>query len=169
MADVVEQYETLLAAVAPIGVVIEYVKPHGALYNDMTRSVERAGAVLEAMGAVGNSILVAQLLGPLDALAAAAGVRLVREAFPDRGYLNDGRLAPREEPGAVIHDVHEAVRRASSLATTGLVHSLDGTPVAVAAETLCVHGDAGQAAARARALRTALETAGVSVNAFARS
>ena len=43
--------------------------------------------------------------------------------------------------------------------------AIDGTELEVAADTLCVHGDAPGAAARAAAVRAALAAAGVEVRA----
>jgi UPF0271 protein len=93
-------------------------------------------------------------------------VRVVIEGFPDRGYLPDGRLAPRSEAGALVEDPEAVSRRALSLVRRGGIEALDGTWTEVRAETLCVHGDAAGAAATARAVRGALEGAHVTVRSF---
>ena len=49
--------------------------------------------------------------------------------------------------------------------TEGRVRAVDGSLVAVRADTLCLHGDGIHAAAFARRLREALEAAGVEVRA----
>ena len=147
--DVVEQYETLDGALGPLGIPIAYVKPHGALYNDMVKRPQYASAVIRAMHSVGSGLLVAQDLGLIRVLAGELGVRLAAEGFPDRGYLADGRLAPRRSPGGVVDDPDEAASRAVSLATLRRVKALDGTPIDVAVDTLCVHGDAERAGMRA--------------------
>jgi lactam utilization protein B len=56
--------------------------------------------------------------------------------------------------------------RAVSVATTGQVVSLEGEPVAVSAETLCVHSEAPGADRLGPAVRNALEAAGVTISAL---
>lgn len=168
-ADVEEQCEALVAAADEVGAAVAYVKPHGALYHAMGADEEVAAAVVSAVAAQPHRTLVAQPGTRVVALAEAAGVRVVVEAFPDRGYLADGRLAPRHRPGALVADPDEAARRALTLVRDGGVPAVDGTWVAVAAETLCVHGDHPDADRRARAVRDALDGAGIPVRAFAAS
>ena len=54
------------------------------------------------------------------------------------------------------------------LARDRVVRTIDGAELAVAADTLCLHGDNPNALGVARAVREALERAGVSVQALAR-
>ena len=54
---------------------------------------------------------------------------------------------------------HTALR----LVQTGRIDSVDGGELAVHPATICVHGDAPNAVEVARAVRTALEEAGVTV------
>jgi UPF0271 protein len=100
--------------------------------------------------------------------AAEAGLRFAGEAFVDRVYEADGSLRSRRAPGAVLGDAEAAARQAVRLARDGVVATHDGGEVAVRAETLCVHGDTPGVAALARAVRAALESAGVSVRPLAR-
>src|SRR5581483_12435541 len=111
------------------------------------------------------------LLGPpgsaLAEAAARAGVAFVAEAFADRGYLATGRLVPRDRPDALVTDTGEVAARAVRVATERRVRAVDGSDVAVAAESLCLHGDTPGAADLARAVRDALERAGVDIAPFA--
>jgi UPF0271 protein len=99
--------------------------------------------------------------------ARAAGFGVLREGFADRGYRADGTLVPRTEPDALLHDPAEIAARAVRLAREGRLAAADGSEIALDVETLCVHGDAPGAAARARALRDALRSANVSVGSAA--
>ncbi len=103
----------------------------------------------------------------LLAHAEAAGLTAVEEAFADRAYTPQGTLVPRGEPGAVVHDADEVVRRSVGMALDGSVAGVDGSRIAVRARSLCVHGDTPGAAALALRVRAALEEAGVRVRAFA--
>jgi len=96
-------------------------------------------------------------------LAAGRGLRVLREAFADRAYRADGTLVPRFEPGAVLHDAEAIAARVVGLATTGTVTAITGERIEIAADSVCVHGDTPGAVAIARAVRTALDRAGVDV------
>lgn len=67
----------------------------------------------------------------------------------------------------MVTDEDAVVRRALAFAVEGSVEAVDGTAVAVAARSLCVHGDTPNAARIAARVREALETAGVGIGAFA--
>ncbi len=90
----------------------------------------------------------------------------MREGFPDRGYLSDGRLAPRDVPEALVHDPEQAGARACSLVLDGGIVAVDGSWTPVAVDTLCVHGDTTDADRRARSVRDALESARVVLQSF---
>jgi UPF0271 protein len=167
VADIVEQVSILSDAIASEGAMLSYLKPHGALYNQMGSDPVVAAAVVE--GAVGSGLpaVLAQPASAMVRAAADAGLALVPEGFPDRGYRPDGRLVPRGEPGALVDAPEEVGRRALSLAGRGGLESADGSWITVEVATLCVHGDAPGAAGNARAVRAALEAGGVSVRPFA--
>jgi UPF0271 protein len=98
-------------------------------------------------------------------MAKQAGVRACGEVFADRGYSDDGTLAPRDKPGGMIEDAAKAVKQALAMIEEGYVTSLSGKRVPVAADTLCLHGDQPGAAAFAVALRTAFKERSISVAA----
>lgn len=98
--------------------------------------------------------------------ATEVGARIVLEAFPDRAYLPDGRLAARAMEGSLIRDPALAAERAVAMVTQGRVAALGGGEAEVRAETLCIHGDNPEAPEIARAVRTALEKASVNIRAF---
>ena len=101
------------------------------------------------------------------ALATEAGLRVVTEGFVDRAYRPDGSLVPRREPGAVHDSPATCVAQALRIARLGTVATSDGSDVALAARSLCVHGDTPHAVATATVVRQALVDAGVAVRAFA--
>lgn len=150
-AQVLQQIGALAACGA-----VAYVKPHGALYNRIVHDDQQAGAVIDAVQAWRAPLPVLGLPGSrVLALARAAGLPAVEEGFADRAYTADGRLVPRTQPGAVIHDPADAARRAVALAQSGRVRSL------------CVHGDTPGAVAMARAVRDALLGSGLRIAPFA--
>jgi 5-oxoprolinase (ATP-hydrolysing) subunit A len=166
VADLMDQWTILATAVSAVGGTVSFVKPHGALYHQMGTDPSVADAVVAFVVGVGRVPLVAQADTVVSRRAGEAGVRVVAEGFPDRGYRRDGRLAPRAAAGALVHDPDEVGRRAVSLVQRGGVEAVDGTWTAVEAETLCIHGDAEGAATTASTVRAALEGHGVVLRSF---
>ena len=143
--QVAHQVGLLAEAATAAGTTVRYVKPHGALYHRVLDDEEQAAAVLAGSGV----LPVLGMAGELLDQAAALGRAVLLEGFPDRGYGDDGRLLPRDRPGAVLEDSAAIAARALELAPT--VHSV------------CVHGDTPGAVAHAHAVRAALEDAGWSL------
>ena len=150
------------------GTRVLYVKAHGALYNRMADDAVVADAVITAIQQFDSSLLLLTL-PDCAAMGCArnAGVQTVTEAFADRAYTDDGRLVSRQEPGAVITDPEAVSQRSVAIAKSGTVNTLSGNEITIAARSLCVHGDTPGAVMLARAVRAALERAGVKVAAFA--
>ena len=146
---------------------VAYVKPHGALYHATIDGAAQADAVVAAAAEYDPSLAVLGAPGScLLRAAEAAGLEPVVEAFADRAYLSDGRLVPRSQPGALVVDPAEVAARAVRLAAEHEVTAVDGTNVRVDARSLCVHGDTPGAVELARAVRDALDDAGVVVVPF---
>jgi UPF0271 protein len=83
--------------------------------------------------------------------------------FADRAYERDGSLASRTKPGSVIHDTAAVVARAVRMVRDHDVVAVDGSVIALKADTICLHGDTPGAADLARAVRLGLESAGIQV------
>ncbi|MFD9338991.1 LamB/YcsF family protein [Streptomyces sp. NPDC060028] len=149
---------------------VSYVKPHGALYNRTVYDADQAAAVVAGvrLAAPAEALPVLGLPGSLLLNAAEeAGLTPVPEAFADRAYTPAGTLVPRGETGAVVADPDAVVERAVRMAAEGAVTAADGSRIAVAARSLCLHGDTPGAAGLARRVRQALDAAGIRVEAFA--
>jgi 5-oxoprolinase (ATP-hydrolysing) subunit A len=132
-----------LAAVAPIA----YIKAHGALYHRAQADPAAAAALARVASRHGVG-LVGQPGFLILSAAEAAGVPSFREGYADRAYLPDGRLKPRDQPGAVLAP-DAAVEQAIRLARSGDY------------DTICVHGDSPGSERVAAAIRTGLEAAGI--------
>ena len=166
--DVLYQLAALDGIARAEGTRVSYVKPHGALYNAAVTHEQQAGAVVDAVAAYGGGLPVLGLPGSaLLRAAQSAGLRAVHEGFADRGYTAAGTLVPRGEPGALVHDSAAVADRAVRMAAQGEVVAVDGTPVPLHVESVCVHGDTPGAVDLARAVRTALEAAGLEPASFA--
>lgn len=149
---------------------LHHVKPHGALYLRMLRDPDIARSVAQAVVDFDSSLPLVVLGGlggkVMQETAAEVGTRVVLEAYPDRAYLSDGRLAPRSMDGSLVRDPALAAERAVAMVTQGRVDALGGGEAEVRAETLCIHGDNPEAPEIARAVREALESANVNIRSF---
>jgi 5-oxoprolinase (ATP-hydrolysing) subunit A len=165
--DVLYQVAALDGFCRAAGIRVSYVKPHGALYNTASVDETQASAVVAAVVDYDAGLPLLCLPDSMLARhAVGAGLRVVGEGFADRAYLPSGRLVPRLQPGAVLTDAEEVAARAVRMATAGEVTTIDGAVVACPVESVCVHGDTPGAVTLARAVRTALESAGERVTPF---
>jgi UPF0271 protein len=145
---------------------IAYVKLHGALANQAAEQLPLAVAVFGMLQAMDADVAVLALDGSAQVRAAqAVGLRVELEAYADRAYQPNGLLVPRSEPGAVLSDAGEVAERCVRLATEGEIVAVDGTVLKVGARSICIHGDNPAAVGIARAVRAALDDAGVEIRA----
>lgn len=158
------QIGALQGIAATVGVKLGHVKPHGALYNMAARDAACAMAVGRAIRGIDPALIyVGQAGSEMEHAAARLGLACAREAFPDRGYDDDGRLLPRGQTGAVISDPAEVAQRARHMASDGSIVTATGRRLQSGIDTLCIHGDTPHALAIARAVRAALEAAGMTI------
>jgi UPF0271 protein len=168
-ACVSSQLYTLAQIAAAHSVRLQHVKPHGALYNTAARDPAVADAIARAVVAFDASLVLVGLAGSaLISAGSRAGLRTASEVFADRGYRTDGTLVPRDEPGSVIHDPDAVAPRAVAMVRDRVVPAVDGTPVSLLAETICLHGDTHGAADLALRIRRALLDAGIELRAIGR-
>ena len=98
--------------------------------------------------------------------AARFGLPVAREAFLDRAYTPQGTLVSRSVPGAVFKDPKIVVQRALDLVRENILFAIDGTPLRIVADSLCLHGDGEHSIQFAAAVRKGLESEGLDVAAF---
>lgn len=126
------------------GVEMSYVKPHGALYNDMMAKVDVRDAVMTAVAQYHRPIVfMLQATAEADTHRKEAddiGIELWFEAFADRCYDDDGKLLSRSQTGAV-HNREKMLAQVAQLHDKGTLTTVSGKELPIAADTLCVHGD----------------------------
>ncbi|MCI5074547.1 5-oxoprolinase subunit PxpA [Oricola sp.] len=135
------------------GVPLSHLKPHGALYGMAARLEHIAHAVADVAEAY--KVPVLGLAGTLhEEVFNARGVGFQAEFFADLEYADDGALIITREHEAV--DPEDAARRAAQAVRTGEIASINGKPLQVRAETICIHSDTPNAVAIAKAVRKAV-------------
>ncbi|MDE1168888.1 MAG: LamB/YcsF family protein [Pseudomonas sp.] len=139
---------------------VRYVKPHGALYNDMMATPAKLRAVVRAVAAYDRALPL-MLMATRDNSQAQAigdefGLTLWFEAFADRAYDAAGHLVSRNVPGAVHHDPEKIIDQALRLSRGDSLVASDGSDLKLVAQTLCVHGDNVSSIAAVQRIREAL-------------
>ena len=126
------------------GMDLAYVKPHGALYNDMMAHERVRLPILKAIADFHKPVrLMLQATPQADlhrAEAAEYGIELWFEAFADRCYDDDGKLLSRSRPGAV-HPRDKMLAQVEQICREGTVTTVSGHTLELKPDTLCVHGD----------------------------
>ena len=164
---VAAQVGALMGAAALAGATVRYVKPHGALGNLAAENRAAADAVARAVAAVSRDLAVLAISGTdLEEAARQQGLPVYSEIFADRGYLKTGRLVPRSRPGAMIVGADEAADRLLRFLDSGLMPTVDGQAIPLAAQSVCVHGDSTHAVAMALHIRDRLGDAGIALGPF---
>ena len=142
------------------GLQLAYVKPHGALYNDMMANPDVRAAILQALAGYHRPLPLLLQATPAAARhreeAAAVGVAVRFEAFADRCYDDDGSLLSRRKPGAV-HDAQRMLAQVSQLQHQGSVTTVSGHILPLQADTLCVHGDNPEGVRAIQAIRALVD------------
>ena len=161
------QVGALMGVAALVGQPIAYVKPHGALANVAAEEVPVAAAIIRAVRAVDPGLALLAISGTmLETVARDAGMAVFSEIFADRGYTPVGTLVPRGTAGAMIEDAGAATARLLDFFASGVMPSVGGAPVALNADSVCIHGDSPHAAAMARHLRAAFTAHGMTIAPF---
>jgi UPF0271 protein len=126
------------------GLQLTYVKPHGALYNDMMADRAVRTTVMRSVAGYHRPLaLMLQATPEANSHREEAGeygLDLLFEAFADRRYADDGRLRSRRLPEAV-HTRERMLDQVRQILTHGTVTTHGGNALALTIDSLCVHGD----------------------------
>jgi 5-oxoprolinase (ATP-hydrolysing) subunit A len=162
---VVYQAGAVEAFARAAGSKLHHIKCHGALYNMAANDEALSEAMARAVRDLGDVMLYALSKSKSFEIAKKANLRVAGEVFADRGYSDDGTLAPRDKPGGMIEDAQKSVKQALAMVEEGYVTSLSGKRIPVAADTLCLHGDQPGAVAFAKEIRKAFSDRGIQLGA----
>jgi UPF0271 protein len=144
IAFVLYQISALDGLAKSHGLTMEYVKPHGALYNDMMAKPHVRSAIMKAIQSFHSPVkLMLQATADYQQHLNEAkeyGIELLFEAFADRCYDDDGSLLSRSKSGAV-HTKEKMLAQVKQLNEQGTITTANGNILNIKADSLCVHGD----------------------------
>jgi len=157
-ASVKYQVSAVVGLTKAQGGKVEYVKPHGALYNHIAANANAAKVVVAAIRSVDDSLKIMGLAGRhMKEIVEAAGAEFIAEAFADRAYEADGKLRSRTLEGALIYNPQKSFEQVRSVLQNGELRAYDGETVYLNAESFCIHGDNPAALDIAKALHESLK------------
>lgn len=147
------------------GTGLQHVKPHGALYNMTAKDEELSRAIVEAVHALKDDLIVfAPPKSVLAKAASKAGLRVAHEFFADRAYNPDGSLVSRKQADAVIQEPRKIVERTIKAVKEETILAANGETLNIGeVHTVCVHGDTPSAVRLAEALKKGLAKASIQV------
>jgi len=124
---------------------VTYLKPHGALYQDMMKDDSVFNAIAEALASYDTNIKFMILSTPRNKeyteMAKKYNIELLFEVFADRNYNDDGSLVSRMKDNAVIKDKADVIKRIKGLKEDGSLISINNKKLTLQTDALCVHGD----------------------------
>lgn len=166
-AYVMYQVGALRAFAESQGAPLTHVKAHGSLYNMASVDDAIATAIARGVGRStrnGEALVLVGLAGSRQLWAAEkAGIPCASEGFCDRAYSSDGNLVPRGVQGSIITDLATIGQRAVGMVRDGALTAIDGKPLRLKVDTICIHSDTPGAAAIAKAVNQALKAAGIDI------
>lgn len=158
------QIGALMAFCKANGIVLQHVKPHGAMYNMAGKDKALSMAICEGICEVDPGlILLGQAGNEMQKAAKETGLKYAKEIFADRAYEEDGSLVARSKPGSMITDEEEAIQRVISMVKYQKVTAITGKEIEVEANSVCVHGDGPKAVAFVQKIREALLAEGIEI------
>lgn len=148
------------------GIILQHIKPHGALYNMAVEDPDLAEAIIESVKDFRpEPILMVLANSKMQKICESAGLKVASEAFADRAYNPDGTLVSRRVEGAVIKDANKVKERVVKMAKESKAFSVDGKAVELQrVDSICVHGDNPEAVSIASAIKEALTKEGIMIS-----
>ncbi|QWX82668.1 5-oxoprolinase subunit PxpA [Cellulophaga sp. HaHaR_3_176] len=126
--------------------ILNHIKPHGALYNDIAKDKKLALVFLEAILPHKNEI---KLYVPYNSIIEKEALKqsfdIVYEAFLDRNYNDDLSLVARSKLNSLIQTPEKVLQHLLEMVKNEQVISVNDTSIKIKANTYCIHGDTSDA------------------------
>jgi UPF0271 protein len=158
------QIGALNAFCKAVGIEMQHVKPHGALYNMAGKDIKLAEAICEGIYEVNPELILLALSGSEMVNAAQnIGLKVAREAFADRAYDEDGSLVARTKEGAMITDEELAIKRVIKMVKENKVEAITGKDIFIKVDSICVHGDGPKALEFVKRIKSRLKSESIEI------
>jgi len=115
------------------GAMLEYIKPHGALYHDMTHQKSVLNVICKVIKAIDSKLALVVQAGNEDHFKNLENIDnggFLREVFADRGY-NGLHMIDRIEKGAILNNETDIINQ--------FWHFSNDTALKI--DTICFHSD----------------------------
>lgn len=158
------QIGALQALARAVGIAVTHVKPHGALNNMAHDDEAYAMAIGRGIRAADRDLIYVANVGSQMAKAGARlGLRVANEAYVDRPYDDTGRMLSRDDEDAVIRDPARAAEQVMRILQEGALVTRSGKRIPAEVHSFCIHGDEPTAVPVMKAVRAALQAAGIEI------
>ena len=135
-----KQIEYLLRTANSEGVAVSYIKPHGALYNEIAKGTNEADRFLNGIEDY-NLPVMCLAASPFEFLCRERRIPFIPEAFIDRRYSDKNKLSPRTMEGAVLANADAAAVQFIELIRNQKLKLISGQEESIRADSFCIHGD----------------------------
>lgn len=163
---VLYQIGSMSAMCRVVGVDMQHVKAHGALYDMAAQSRRMAEAIVEAVALYDpNLVLYTTWNSEVCRVAEAKGIPKVLEVYVDRCVDDNGIEIRGYDISTLGGTVEAAVERVVAALKTGRLLTSSGRSIAWTANSVCFHGDSGDTLRFAQGLRAGIERAGIEIRA----
>ena len=137
-----DQIKMLIDVLKPMGLKLNHVKPHGALYNIASVDKKTAQIIVSVIKSLDkNLILYVPYRSMISKIAITDGLKVMYEGFADRNYNEDLTLVSRKNNDAIIHDSQLIFEHVFGMISKEKVKTIGGVEVELKVDTFCVHGD----------------------------
>lgn len=162
---IIYQISALQGFATTVDMSLQHVKLHGALYNTSAENEQTSKAVVEAVKALNQKLIIfAPPKSALAEVASRSGLKVAHEFFADRAYNPDGSLVSRKEPNAIIQEKQKVVERTIKAIKEQEVVTINGDVIDIGEiHTICVHGDTPTAVELTEALKKGLAKASIEI------
>ncbi|MFZ1750368.1 MAG: 5-oxoprolinase subunit PxpA [Saprospiraceae bacterium] len=124
-----------------LGSTLNHVKVHGALYNFASANSNAANIIAKVVASIDKNLVLYAPYNSAMALAAVdAGLMVKYESFADRRYDDEGQLAKRNLPLAIIGNPIDVLSQTRLLLKDQAL-TLNIKMIPMKSDTICVHGD----------------------------
>ncbi len=141
LAELKYQIYAVKGMVENLGQQLNHVKPHGALYNDMTKDKYLATEVVKLIKSIDPKLKIFALAhSQVIDICHQHQMQVVNEGFADRSYQAINQLRSRSLENAVLHDSKAVLKQVNGF-INNKVTLWDSTTCAIKVNSICLHSD----------------------------